>query len=461
MNPIHPTFPPPAYAYTDSNLSPFVMSQHNLEVLQKHRESLKLFVIVKTFILDRLEKPAGGFMDRYEATMVRQQCNNMEQMEMLLTILEGKGDNEFKNFIGILRNAGYDGWANRLSMTADQIKQEAGETEPFKHRVLTEEIASALPSAPPLPEAADVEDVYEMAEADEVDETEQQRQETAQLKREVAQLRQETERQRQEAVQLQQEAAQLKQETAQLKQETAQQKQEVAQKQEAVLQLKQELASNQEQLTIFGDNLRRAHATNRELNKELSPLRQLLSCQKTILEEKDKTIEVLQSTLASTRRELGIAWAQQGRISGTVQLTDSQAAEIRDTAHLDDALAVIKRLIEVEDDVGAVMNDAIIDQMIELIQDTAFQDSFRDVLDKLQGQEVLNRFQNQHCVTAYRQDPAQGIRQLFDILKGKIMRGEDFNSRNDRLLSKIFQALHETGNGAIIKRLADYAKRHS
>lgn len=74
------------------------MSSWNDCALVSLKEDLKLNVLLGTGLMDKLEKAAGGFMNRNEAQAVEGKSNNTERMDCVIAILRGKGDDDFQSF---------------------------------------------------------------------------------------------------------------------------------------------------------------------------------------------------------------------------------------------------------------------------------------------------------------------------------------------------------------------------
>ena len=89
--------------------------------------NLKSYVLVKTSLRDFLETPAGGFMSKTEADSVTALPNNGDQMDKIIEILQGKGDEDFQTFCKILRNANYRHWASELEKKAEELSKRIGE----------------------------------------------------------------------------------------------------------------------------------------------------------------------------------------------------------------------------------------------------------------------------------------------------------------------------------------------
>ena len=83
---------------------------------------------------DKLERAAGGFMNKGEATRVRDKRlqGKNRQMEEVITILRGKSDEDFEIFCKILQESNNKTWADELKKEAEQFKREIGKYEPSK-----------------------------------------------------------------------------------------------------------------------------------------------------------------------------------------------------------------------------------------------------------------------------------------------------------------------------------------
>ena len=66
------------------------MAEWNKDALTAKLGDLKLYVIVKNGLIDKLQKAAGGFMSEAEAQAVESKPDNAEQMGELVQILRGK-----------------------------------------------------------------------------------------------------------------------------------------------------------------------------------------------------------------------------------------------------------------------------------------------------------------------------------------------------------------------------------
>ena len=101
------------------------MSPWNDDALAALTEKLKLNVATNTGLTDKLERAAGGFMDRGEAQKVTEQPSGSEQMDKIIKILRGKDDEAFLKFCEILCEINYSNWAHELKKEADE-KREVG-----------------------------------------------------------------------------------------------------------------------------------------------------------------------------------------------------------------------------------------------------------------------------------------------------------------------------------------------
>ena len=99
------------------------MSPWNDGALACLKNDLMLNVFLKNGLGDKLEKVAGGFMDRNEVRKVKEKPNNSEQMEELIECLRGKGDSDFGIFLQLLRQTNNGVWAEALMEKASEIKQ--------------------------------------------------------------------------------------------------------------------------------------------------------------------------------------------------------------------------------------------------------------------------------------------------------------------------------------------------
>lgn len=93
------------------------MSKKNHDALVALKVDLRTNVKM-SLLLDMLEVPAGGFMNKAEAVIVRAKVGDFEQMGELIEILKGKGDAQFMTFCIMLTNSGHQEWANKLKSKA-------------------------------------------------------------------------------------------------------------------------------------------------------------------------------------------------------------------------------------------------------------------------------------------------------------------------------------------------------
>ena len=101
------------------------MVRWNQDALVALQGELKLNVITSTGLTDRLQRAAGGFMDRAEAQAVESKPSN-EQMGEVIRILLGKRNADFKIFCRILRESNYSVWADELERKAREFRGEPG-----------------------------------------------------------------------------------------------------------------------------------------------------------------------------------------------------------------------------------------------------------------------------------------------------------------------------------------------
>ena len=109
---------------TDSDMGP--MEEWNRNALISLQEDLKLHVIMNTGLINRLQRAAGGFMDRVEAQAVESKPSNAEQMGELIRILLVKRNADFKIFCTMLRQTGNSVWAAELERKASEFRGESG-----------------------------------------------------------------------------------------------------------------------------------------------------------------------------------------------------------------------------------------------------------------------------------------------------------------------------------------------
>ena len=109
---------------TDSDTGP--MEEWNRDALVSLQGELKVNVIMKTGLGDRLERAAGGFLSRDEARAVLSRPSSIGQMVELIQILLGKGNADFSTFCRMLRRANYSVWADQLERRAREFREESG-----------------------------------------------------------------------------------------------------------------------------------------------------------------------------------------------------------------------------------------------------------------------------------------------------------------------------------------------
>ena len=99
--------------------------------LSSLQERLKNHVQLQHGLGDKLERAAGGFMDKGEAIRVRdkQLLGNSSQMGEVITILRGKRDEDFEIFCKILQESNNNTWADEVKKEAEQFKSAIGQYE--------------------------------------------------------------------------------------------------------------------------------------------------------------------------------------------------------------------------------------------------------------------------------------------------------------------------------------------
>ena len=102
------------------------MSPWNIAALVSLQGDLKLYVLMNTGLMDRLQPAAGGFMSPAEAQQVKNQHGNNEQMGKLIEILKGKRNKDFATFLEMLRAVNYGVWADELMKRAEKFRRESG-----------------------------------------------------------------------------------------------------------------------------------------------------------------------------------------------------------------------------------------------------------------------------------------------------------------------------------------------
>ena len=85
-------------------------------------------VLMHTGLDTKLQKEAGGFMTRAEAQTVTCWPSDRDQVKQLIKILQGKGDEQFLTFCKMLREANYNGWADKLASEAESRRRAALDT---------------------------------------------------------------------------------------------------------------------------------------------------------------------------------------------------------------------------------------------------------------------------------------------------------------------------------------------
>ena len=102
------------------------MSPWNRDALVFLQEKLQLRVLMDSGLSNSLEKAAGGFMNEFEAQTVREQPGNIKQMNKVIDILCGKGNEDFGTFLQMLRRTNNGVWADELKRKAEELKREKG-----------------------------------------------------------------------------------------------------------------------------------------------------------------------------------------------------------------------------------------------------------------------------------------------------------------------------------------------
>ena len=109
-----------------SSCCPAPMAEWNKKALAALKGQLKENIIM-VHLRNILEIPAGGFMNEAEAISVTEKSGDSDQMEQVIMILRGKGDDEFATFCEMLKQSSYEVWANKLKSTAESYKKGQGE----------------------------------------------------------------------------------------------------------------------------------------------------------------------------------------------------------------------------------------------------------------------------------------------------------------------------------------------
>ena len=102
------------------------MSPWNRDALVFLQEKLQLRVLLDSGLGNSLEKEAGGFMNEFEAQTVREQPGNIKQMNKVIDILRGKGNEDFDTFLQMLRRSNNEVWADELKKKAEELKRDKG-----------------------------------------------------------------------------------------------------------------------------------------------------------------------------------------------------------------------------------------------------------------------------------------------------------------------------------------------
>ena len=102
------------------------MSKWNRDALISLQGDLKLNVLMKTGLVNKLQKAADGFMDEGEAQSVESKPDNTEQMGQLIRILLGKSNADFNIFCTMLHQCNYSSWADVLERKAREFREEPG-----------------------------------------------------------------------------------------------------------------------------------------------------------------------------------------------------------------------------------------------------------------------------------------------------------------------------------------------
>ena len=107
------------------------MSKWNVDALEALKGKLKLNVRMIQLV-DMLHTAAGGFMNSAEAQRVRDKTGDAQQIEEVIDILRGRGDEEFATFCQMLQKSNYQVWAHELELEAEKFKTSDG----MKHLLL-------------------------------------------------------------------------------------------------------------------------------------------------------------------------------------------------------------------------------------------------------------------------------------------------------------------------------------
>ena len=102
------------------------MEEWSRAALVSLQGDLKINVIMKNGLNNKLQKAAGGFMSREEAQAVESKPSSAEQMGELIRILLGKGNADFRTFCTMLRQSNYSVWADELERKVREFRRETG-----------------------------------------------------------------------------------------------------------------------------------------------------------------------------------------------------------------------------------------------------------------------------------------------------------------------------------------------
>ena len=96
------------------------MSAHNDKALTTLKDQLVLNLSLDTGLGNRLEREAGGFMNRLEAQRITQQPTKLEKIDAMIELLRTKSDDDFKIFLDMLRETNNAVWADELQRKATE-----------------------------------------------------------------------------------------------------------------------------------------------------------------------------------------------------------------------------------------------------------------------------------------------------------------------------------------------------
>ena len=143
MPDIYPPIPNPEASCEESTQSrsssapgstaPAPMSKWNKDALVSLERDLKIYLSIEE-LPDLLERPAGGFMTEAEKMSVCEQPSRRDKVGRIISLLRGKGDQDFDIFIKLLRESGNEVWAGQLEEKARFFRRESqggGCTEHF------------------------------------------------------------------------------------------------------------------------------------------------------------------------------------------------------------------------------------------------------------------------------------------------------------------------------------------